>query len=220
MRFFRNNGLSLAMLALFALSAAGQIASGFAAHNQDLADHGARALSLSGYLTSGAFAEAILENWESEFLQMAAFVLLTKILRQRGSAESKPMSGAAEVDQDPRQHPIEANAPWPVKRGGLWLKCYEHSLSLALIGLFLASFAGHAWGGAQAYSEEQQLHGHGGVRMLGYLATPQFWFESFQNWQSEFLSIGVLIYLSIYLRERGSSQSKPVAASHAETGEG
>jgi len=217
--FFRNNGLSLAMFGLFALSAAGQIAAGFRVHNEELVELGARALSLGGYLTSGAFAEAVFENWESEFLQMALFVLLTKSLRQRGSSESKQLTGAADVDEDPRVAPRKPNVPWPVKRGGLVLKLYERSLSLALIALFAVCFMGHALGGARAYSEQQLLHGHAGVDLIGYLGTSQFWFESFQNWQSEFLSIGVLIYLSIYLRERGSSQSKPVAAPHAQTGE-
>lgn len=217
--FLRNNGLSLAMLTLFALSAVGQVASGFRVHNDELAKFGARTLSLAGYLSSGAFSEAVFENWESEFLQMAVFVLLTRILRQRGSSESKPMDGRADVDEDPRQARAQPGAPWPVQRGGLWLTLYEHSLSLALIALFLAAFAGHALGGASAYTEEQRLHGRAGVTALEYLATSQFWFESFQNWQSEFLSIGVLIYLSIYLRERGSSQSKPVAAPHVQTGD-
>lgn len=207
------------MFALFAGSAVGQVMAGFHAHNQDLADLGAPVLPLAGYLTSGAFAEALFENWESEFLQMAIFVLLTRVLRQRGSSESKPLDGADEVDQDPRRAPIQSDTPWPVKRGGAWLGLYEHSLSLALIALFLSCFVGHAWGGARAYSEEQLLQGHAAVSTLSYLATSQFWFESFQNWQSEFLSIGVLIYLSIYLRERGSPQSKPVAAPHAQTGE-
>jgi len=217
--FLRNNGLSLAMLGLFALSGVGQIAAGFRVHNDELLELGARACSLREYLTSGAFAEAVFENWESEFLQMAVFVVLTKSLRQRGSSESKPLTGTTEVDEDPRVARKKADAPWPVKHGGWVLSVYERSLSIALSTLFVACFAAHAAGGARAYSQEQQLHGHAGVDFIGYLATSQFWFESFQNWQSEFLSIGVLIYLSIYLRERGSSQSKPVAASHAQTSE-
>jgi hypothetical protein len=217
--FLRNNGLCLAMFGLFVFSAAGQIAAGFRVHNEELVELGGRALSLVGYLTSGAFAEAVFENWESEFLQMAVFVLLTKSLRQRGSSESKPLTGASEVDEDPRVARKKPGVPWPVKHGGWALKLYERSLSLALSALFVVCFAGHALGGARAYSEEQQLHGRAGVDFIGYLGTSQFWFESFQNWQSEFLSIGVLIYLSIYLRERGSSQSKPVAAPHTQTGD-
>jgi hypothetical protein len=217
--FVRNNGLTLAMLGLFVASAIGQVASGFRVHNDELSELGAKTLSFGQYLSSGAFQEAVFENWESEFLQMAVYVLLTKSLRQRGSSESKPLSGSADVDEDPRLARNRPDAPWPVKRGGLWLSVYAHSLSLALLVLFVASFVGHAFGGARAYSDEQRLYGHPGVGVLGYLATSQFWFESFQNWQSEFLSIGVLIFLSIYLREQGSSQSKPVAAPHAQTGE-
>jgi hypothetical protein len=218
-RFLRENGLTLAMFGLFTFSVIGQIAAGFRVHNEELAELGAPAVSLGGYLTSGALAEAVFENWESEFLQMAVFVLLTKSLRQRGSSESKPLTGETEVDQDPRVARRKPDVPWPVKRGGWVLQVYERSLSLALAALFLVSFAAHAMGGARAYSEEQRLRGQPGVDFVAYLGTPQFWFESFQNWQSEFLSIGVLIYLSIYLRERGSSQSKPVAAPHAQTGE-
>ena len=207
------------MFGLFTFSAIGQIAAGFPVHKEELVELGAPPLSLSGYLMSGAFVEAVFENWESEFLQMALFVVLTKSLHQRGSSESKPLSGEDDVDEDPRVARKKPNVPWPVKRGGWVLKVYERSLSLALGTLFIACFAAHAWGGARAYSEEQQLRGQAGVGLIEYLGTSQFWFESFQNWQSEFLSIGVLIYLSIYLRERGSPQSKPVAAPHAQTGE-
>jgi hypothetical protein len=204
------------MLALFALSACGQTVTGFRVHNHELVAEHQPALSLGAYLTSGAFAEAVFENWESEFLQMAVFVLLTKYLRQRGSSESKPMTGSADVDEEPR---LRRDAPGPVKRGGIGLRLYQHSLTLALLALFALSFAGHAMGGASAYSAEQKLQGAPGVSTLEYLGTSQFWFESFQNWQSEFLSMAVLIYLSIYLRERGSPQSKPVAAPHAQTGD-
>jgi hypothetical protein len=104
-----------------------------------------------------------------------------------------------------------------VRRGGPILTAYEHSLSTALLLLFVVSFLLHAAGGARAYSQEQILHGGEAVSLLGYLATSQFWFESFQNWQSEFLSIAVVVVLSIFLRERGSPESKPVAAPHGET---
>jgi hypothetical protein len=207
------------MLALFALSACGQTVTGFRVHNHELVAEHQPALSLGAYLTSGAFAEAVFENWESEFLQMAVFVLLTKYLRQRGSSESKPMTGSADVDEEPRLRRDDPDAPGPVKRGGIGLRLYQHSLTLALLALFALSFAGHAMGGASAYSAEQKLQGAPGVSTLEYLGTSQFWFESFQNWQSEFLSMAVLIYLSIYLRERGSPQSKPVAAPHAQTGD-
>ena len=217
-RFVTQNGLSLAMLALFAVSLVGQVGSGFAQANDDRAQHGQAPQSLATYLGSGHFIEAVFENWESEFLQMGVFVVLTVGLRQKGSSESKSVDGGEEaVDREPRDRP---GAPWPVRRGGLALAVYQHSLSLALFALFAGSFALHAVGGSMEYNEEQAAHGAPDrVTPASYVATPRFWFESFQNWQSEFMSVGALIVLSIFLRERGSPESKPVDAPHAETGE-
>jgi hypothetical protein len=214
----RDNGLLLAMLGLFVASVIGQLIMGLHEHNDEALAHGRAALGLGMYLRSGHFIEAIFENWESEFLQMGLFVLLTVFLRQKGSSESKPINGKEEVDEDPRKHRGEKNAPWPV-RTGRFVGLYSHSLTLALFGLFVVSFALHAVGGRMAYNEDQLAHGHAAVTLLGYVASSRFWFESFQNWQSEFLSVGILILLSIFLRERGSPQSKPVHAPHAQTGE-
>ena len=216
--FLRNNGLMIALFALFFLTLGGQIAAGVREYNSDQRDHGQQEVSTVEYVQTGHFIEGVFENWESEFLQMAAFVLLTVVLRQKGSSESKELEGEEEVDADPRVTGDGDDAPWPVRRGGLVLAVYEHSLSIALFLLFVASFALHAAGGAADYNSEQLAHGGATVSTLGYIGTARFWFESFQNWQSEFLSVGVLILLSIYLRERGSPQSKPVAAAHADTG--
>jgi hypothetical protein len=214
-RFLRENSLSLAVFGVFLLTLVGQFASGLDTANQDRQEHGEPAIGAAGYLTSGHFTEALFENWESEFLQMGAFVLLTIKLRQRGSAESKALEGDEAVDRDP--DPKRKGAPWPVRRGGLVLRIYQHSLSLALFALFFLSFTGHVIGGASVYSEEQQVHGEPPVTAVEYLFTSRMWFQSMQNWQSEFLSIGVLVVLSIFLRERGSAESKPVDASHFET---
>jgi hypothetical protein len=219
MKILKNNALTIAFLALFVASLAAQVASGHAAHDQEALEHGEATMSLGAYLQSGHFIEAVFENWESEFLQMGIFVVLTKFLRQKGSSESKKLDGKDEVDEDPRKHRDDPNAPWPVRRGGVVLALYQRSLSVALLFLFVFSFALHAVGGARAHSEEEQRAGRPPVSTMAYVATSQFWFESFQNWQSEFLSVGALIVLSIYLRERGSPQSKPVAAPHAQTGE-
>jgi hypothetical protein len=175
---------------------------------------------LSEYLRSGHFIESVFENWESEFLQMAAFVLLTAFLYQRGSPESRELEGNPDLDRDPRKDKRK-DSPWPVFRGGLVLTFYEHSLSISLFLLFAVSFFLHAAGGAREYNQDQLEHGAGGnpLTTFDYLGTSRFWFESFQNWQSEFLSVGALIVLSIFLRERGSPESKPVAAPHSETGE-
>lgn len=217
--FLRENGLSLAAFVLFAGSAVGQIVAGRLAYNEDAREHGAAALGLSEYLRSGHFVEAIFENWESEFLQLAMFVVLTKFLRQKGSSESKKIQEHEDVDDDPRLHAREPGVPWPVKRGGLVLALYERSLSIALFVLFAATFLLHAYGGARMHNEEAARHGGDLVTTWSFMATSQFWFESFQNWQSEFLSVFALVLSSIVLRERGSPQSKPVHASHGDTGE-
>lgn len=135
------------------------------------------------------------------------FVLLTKWLRQKGSSESKKLEDTEEVDEDPRKHRDAKDAPWPVRHGGVVLFLYERSLSTVLFLLFLVSAALHAFGGAR---DEH-------VSFAKYVVSAKFWFESFQNWQSEFLSVGAIIVLSIFLRERGSSQSKPVHKPNAET---
>ena len=220
-RFVHENSLSVVAFGLFALCLIGQLLTGFAEHNEDQREHGQPAIGISEYVRSGHFIEATFENWESEFLQMAAFVVLTVMLRQKGSPESKKLVGEEEVDEDPRdvlRSPQKrAKAPWPVRRGGLVLRIYEHSLSLALLLLFAVSFALHAVGGASEYNAEQLAHGSAAVSTLAYVGTSRFWFESFQNWQSEFLSVAALFVLTVWLREKGSPQSKPVASPHAQS---
>lgn len=215
--WLRNNGLSIAMFLLFAISLVGQVAAGHRVHNADQQEHGQPAVQLGEYLRSGHFIEAVFENWESEFLQMAAFVVLTAYLYQKGSPESRKLEGEPDLDKHPGRSK-KKDSPWPVHRGGLVLKLYSHSLSIALFLLFAVSFLLHAAGGAREYSQEQLEHGGSPITMLDYMGTSRFWFESFQNWQSEFLSVGVLIILAIFLRERHSPESKPVADPHFETG--
>jgi hypothetical protein len=217
-RFLRDNGLSIAMFGLFFVFVTAQSIMGFLDYNSTEKEHGRPSVGYVEYLTSGDFAEAVFENWESEFLQMGLYVVLTVFLYQRGSAESKDPEAPHPADAGYGEDRYRADAPWPVRRGGLALKLYENSLSIALLSLFAFSFAMHAIGGAEAYSQEQLEHGAPSVTVLQYLATPRFWFESFQNWQSEFLAIGAIIVLSIYLRQRGSSQSKAVTSPHAKTG--
>jgi hypothetical protein len=217
-RFIRNNLLSLAMLTLFILPLLGQSGTGHHVYNQDQREHGEAEVSYLGYLKTGHFVESVFENWESEFLQMAMYVVLTALLIQKGSAESKKGDGSDPQDEDPRLHASDPDAPWPVRRGGFALHVYNHSLSLALFTLFLISFTLHAAGGAKAYSAEQVAHGGNEVTMLKYITTAQFWFESLQNWQSEFLAVLAIVVLSIVLRQRGSPESKPVHVPHYVTG--
>jgi hypothetical protein len=216
-RIWHNNGLSIVVAALFVVALAGQSVVGHRHHNAERRDHAQPALTYGEYLRSPAFLEATAENWESEFLQMAVYVLLTALLVQRGSAESKDPDAAEDVDREP--DPARPGAPGPVRRGGLALALYRHSLTLTLGGLFAVTFVLHAVGGAGEYNAEQAAHGSAErVTVLGYMATARFWFESLQNWQSEFLAVLAIVVLTIFLREQGSPESKPVDAAHADTG--
>ena len=214
----KNNGLSIVMFALFAVFLIAQSMTGWRTYNSDQMEHSEPTLGYGSYLTTGHFAEAVFENWESEFLQMASYVVLTVLLVQKGSPESRPLEGDRERDADPARASGRSDAPGPVRRGGLPLKLYEHSLSTAFAGLFLLSIVAHAVGGAHEFSAEQMAHGEPPVTVARFVTTSEFWFQSFQNWQSEFLAVGLLVVLSVYLRERGSPESKPVAAPHSQTG--
>ena len=200
------HSLALACFTLFAIFLLAQSLTGWQSYNDDQLDHGEITVSYRSYLTTGDFVEATLENWESEFLQMGAFVLLTVFLVQRGSGESKE-PGGDDVDEDPRLHRTDPSAPWPVRKGGLWLKLYENSLLLAFLVLFLLSMLGHALGGLAAFNVEQQNHGQQTVSLLSFATSAEFWFQSFQNWQSEFLAVGSIVVLTVVLRQRGSAES-------------
>lgn len=219
-RVFRNNSLSIVLFFLFIVFLLGQSFTGHLQHNEDQREHGKPPVRYIEYLGTSHFLEVTMENWESEFLQMFAFVVLTAVLYQKGSAESKDPDKPEEVDRDPRKVRKKKNMPWPVKKGGFILTLYEHSLSLAFLLLFLVSFALHAKGGAGEYNQEQREHGEmHEVSVVEYIGTSRFWFESLQNWQSEFLAVGSMVVLSIFLRQRGSAESKPVDAPHSHTGE-
>ncbi len=217
-RFFHNNGLSIALFALFFFSVAGQYLTGFNEYNDDLQQHHQPSVGYVEYLGEGHFIEAIFENWESEFLQMGMYVVLTVFLFQKGSSESKTPDTTERVDIIPEEKLLAENAPAPVRRGGWRLKIYQNSLSIALLSLFLISFVLHGVGGAMEYNKEQIEHHEPTITTVEFMETSQFWFQSFQNWQSEFLSIGVMVVLSIFLRQKGSPESKPVDAPHDETG--
>ncbi|MFC7674972.1 DUF6766 family protein [Mycolicibacterium sp. GCM10028919] len=213
-----DNGLLLACLALFGVFFVGMILAGTATYNEEQSEHGsAEQVSIIGYLTTGDFVEATFENWESEFLQMGMYVVLTAFLYQRGSSESKQIDSPAPQDEDPRDAQVTDRTPWPVRRGGWPLSLYENSLAIAFFVLFFASMALHALGGSRAFNEEQVQHGQAAISVWRYVTTSQFWFESMQNWQSEFVAVAAIVALSIFLRQRGSAESKPVAAPHRET---
>jgi hypothetical protein len=216
----RNQLLLIVFFLFFLTSFVGQSVTGHRVHNQEQREHGESAIGYGEYLTTGHFLEATMENWESEFLQMGAYVLLTVWFTQKGSAESKKPKDEGENAQD--RDPLEdarPDSPWPVRKGkGLALSLYKNSLSIAFFSLFAGAFVLHLVGGAHEYSQEQEAHGGSPVTPADFVRTAEFWFQSLQNWQSEFLAVASIVFLSIYLRQQGSPESKPVAAPHAETG--
>lgn len=216
-KILKNNSLSIVFFLLFIFSLIGQVVTGLKEHNQEMQDEGGQVLNMSSYLFSGHFLQSTFENWESEFLQMALFLILSMFLYQKGSSESKDPDKKEEVDREP--NPRRKNAPWPVKKGGIFLSIYKHSLCYALSLIFILSFLLHWYGSLKDYNEEQLLKGLPTETAMQYLSSSRLWFESFQNWQSEFLSIFAIVVLSVFLREKGSPQSKPVDAPDMETGE-
>jgi hypothetical protein len=208
----------LACFAIFGALLVCQSLTGWRTSVADAVEHGDSSFSFWTYLTTAHFAEATFENWESEFLQMAAFVILTVHLLQHGSGESKKEHDDPR-DEDPRLHKDDPDAPWPVRHGGAWLLVYERSLMIAFAVLFVASWVAHAIAGAHEYTAQQHQHGEHGVGAWQFVRMAEFWFQSFQNWQSEFLAVGLIVVLSVFLRQRGSAESKPVHAPYRTTGD-
>lgn len=209
--FFKRNGLLIVFMSFMVLCWLGQAYTGFKESKQERYEKGLPPFSFTEYLESGHFIQATFENWESEFLQMGLYVVLTVFLFQKGSAESKKLDGSEEVDREPKVH---EKAPWPVKKGGIYLKLYKNSLSLTFFLLFIVSFFMHAYGTMKQINEEESKH----FTLLQTIHENRFWFESLQNWQSEFLSVASIVLLSVYLRQMGSPESKPVDTPHDETG--
>lgn len=216
-KILTENSLSLVLFLLFFLFLGGLAISGYAHENEQFQEHGQSQQSFGAFLASPTFSEAVFENWESEFLQMAALVVLTIWLVQKGAADSKKTKGKEEVDTSSRYSIIHATS-WRTRKKAIGEALYTNSLSMALAALFIGSFLLHAASGTAAANEEAAWHGAEQMTMLGYMGSSQFWFESFQNWQSEFLAVAVLLILSIFLRQRYSPESKPVGAPAKETG--
>lgn len=211
----RRNGLTLFFMSLFLVTISAQALTGWKVHNSDIKEDGGTELDFKTYLQSGHFISATFENFQSEFLQMGMYVVLTIGLRQIGSAESKSLDDEEEVDREPKPGD---NAPWPVNKGGMWLKIYSHSLSICFLIMFLASWILHLYGSWIDHNDQLLLKHKATQSISKFLIEPTFWFETFQNWQSEFLSIVSIVFLTIYLRQKGSPESKPVDAPHLQTG--
>lgn len=213
--FLYRNSLSLFFSLIFLTTLLAQAYAGWKVHNQELIDQQADVLTFITYLSSAHFISATFENFESEFLQMALYVVITVKLRQIGSAESKSLDEPEEVDRKPVP---SKDAPWAVRKGGWILTFYRNSLSIAFLLLFILSWSLHLFGSFKDHNIEQLLENKPVYSLLQYLGEPDFWFETFQNWQSEFLSVLSIVFLTIYLRQYGSPESKPVDAPHMETG--
>ncbi|MES2672925.1 MAG: DUF6766 family protein [Pseudomonadota bacterium] len=209
--FIKKNGLLIVFTGLMLVTLGGQAYTGWREDNEERIEKQLPTQAIHEYLLSGHFIQSTFENWESEFLQMGLYVFLTVFLYQQGSAESKSLDEAEEVDREPKNY---SQAPWPVKKGGWYLKVYQNSLSLVFLLLFFVSFIAHAYGTMKDINEET----HKSLTLWQTFAENRFWFESLQNWQSEFLSVAAIVFFSIYLRQQGSPESKPVDAPHAETG--
>jgi membrane protein implicated in regulation of membrane protease activity len=216
-KFFKDNGLTIVLLLLFAGSILGHWLAGVMMENEELPRHGEEPISAIAFLADPQFLSTVFENWESEFLQMSAYVVLTAMLFQRGSAESKdPDNPDRDAALNEKSRNRDAPAALRMGAGVRWL--YAHSLGIVLFILFILSFALHWIFSTQLAAEEARQHGEPAETFGQYLASAELWFESFQNWQSEFLSTAVLVVLSIWLRQRNSPESKPVTAPHSATG--
>ena len=204
-RVLHDNGLGIAFGLLFLGALVAQALVGHADFNQEQLAHRDPTLSLGRYVTSSEFWVDVMENWQSEYLQFTLFIYLTVWLVQRGSPESKPLdqAGAGSDGPEPKT---------------LWDKLYANSLVLVMGTIFVLTWFGQAVTGRITYNAEQLDHHQEPVSLLAYIATPDFWNRTLQNWQSEFLAVGSMAVLAIYLRQRGSPESKPVGAPHEQTG--
>jgi hypothetical protein len=221
--FVRENSLSLFFLAIFLAALVGQAISGHSLYNQDQVEHHEATVSFWRYLSSSHFAQGVMENWQSEYLQFALFALATVWLLQKGSPESKPLHKAGtESDQEQKIGPYadESSPSW-AKARGIRTAIYSNSLIIVMGLVFIASWAAQSVSGWTVYNQDQTAHHEATVSWLTYLGSSDFWNDTFQNWQSEFLAVGSFAVLTIFLRQRGSPESKPVGAEHDDdTGSG
>jgi hypothetical protein len=219
-KFLRRNSLSIFFLILFAGTVVAQSIVGLHEYNEEASAHDRPEISWSRYVRTSKFGAAVLENWQSEWLQFFLFVVATVWLLQHGSPESKPLDQAGlESDEAQKvgEHADSRSPKW-AKVGGWRTRLYENSLMAVFGVIFFASWLGQSVTGWTEYNNEQRHHGDPTVSWGVYLTRPDFWEKTLQNWQSEFLAVGTMAVFAIYLRQRGSPESKPVGAAHDETG--
>jgi hypothetical protein len=219
-RFLRSNSLASVLALFFLASVGGQSYSGWESYDQEAQAQHQPAVSYPRYLVSSDFYDNVMSNWQSEFLQISLYVMFAVWFRQRGSAESQnPEHPVRDSDEDEMlgDH-LKANSPKWARMGGWRLRIYENSLLISMGILFFLSWFAMAVAQHNVYDANQVANHQAPVSFLGFLGTPYFWNETFQNWQSEFLAVGVFAVATIYLRQRGSTESKPVGAPHDATG--
>jgi hypothetical protein len=213
-RFLKENSLSLFFLVIFLAALLGQAISGHSLYNQGQIAHGEPEVGLWTYVTSSSFGQAVMENWQSEYLQFALFALATVWLLQRGSPESKELDKAgteSDAQQQVGKHAPRGSPRWAAV-GGLRTAIYSNSLIIIMAIVFVGSWFAQSVTGWTDFNQEQQSHGDASVSWLSYVGSSTFWESTFQNWQSEFLAVGSFAVLTIFLRQRGSPESKPVGA--------
>jgi hypothetical protein len=218
--FLRDNSLSICFGVLFLGALIGQAIAGHQDFNNEASAHHEHTISLGRYLTSSAFGQAVMENWQSEYLQFTLFVLLTIYLIQRGSPESKEPDKAGRESDEEQQIGVHADQDSPswARLGGVRTWLYSNSLLILMVGVWLSSWLAQSFTGQSEYNDEQAQHHEPAVSWLGYVGTSSFWETTLQNWQSEFLAVGSFAIFTVYLRQRGSPESKPVGAPHHATG--
>lgn len=221
----RNSSLGIFFGLLFLVALAGQSLAGFHEYNETeaaqakLAREAPQTISYPAYLTSPEFSRDVMENWQSEFLQFLLFITATVWLVQRGSPESKePGEEGRESDREQKVgRYADADSPLLARIGGLPTRLYSNSLAIAMGLIFVASWLAQSITGWPAYNAEQAAYSEPTVSWVGYLGTADFWERTLQNWQSEFLAVGTMAVFAIYLRQRGSPESKPVGSAHHRT---
>jgi len=219
-RSLRENSLGLFFGAIFVLALIGQALAGHAQYDAQQITQGLEPISLGRYLTSASFAADVAENWQSEYLQFLLYLYATVWLVQRGSPESKPLEDVgteSDEDQLVGAH-AQASSPAWARAGGWRTAVYSRSLGLAVGAVFAASWLAQSIAGWASYNEQQLGDLQAPLSWSAYLASPDFWSRTFQNWQSEFLAVGSFAVFAVYLRQRGSPESKPVGAPHGATG--
>jgi len=220
-RFVGENSLTLAFGLILLLALVGQSVAGLAEFNDQQLSQGQEVITYLQYLTSSDFAVDVAENWQSEFLQFFHYIYATVYLVQRGSSESKePGETGLESDEDQLVGRFAtANSPRWARRDGWRLSVYSRSLGLVMGAIFLLSWIAQSVAGRAAYNAQQLSQFEDPVSWFGYVGSPDFWSRTLQNWQSEFLAVAAMSAFSIYLRQRGSPESKPVGSPHATTGQ-